>query len=91
VSDPDIRPETWAANRLARELLWFKLVSLPLPDEVVDAVADTDPDLLVMQLAVVAAYFAHHLARRGGLDLAAEWTAFSADVERASPAGWERP
>jgi hypothetical protein len=77
----DIRPETWAANGVARDLLGFKLlVSLPLPDEILDAVADTGPDQLVMQLAVVAVHFAHHLAGRGGLDLATEWAAFTAGL-----------
>jgi uncharacterized membrane protein (DUF2068 family) len=77
------RPETWAANRVAREVLGVKLAGLPLPDELVDAAADTDPDALCMQMGVVAAYFADHLARRGGLDLAAEWAQWLALARQA--------
>lgn len=80
----EVHPDTWAAHRVAREVLGVKLAGLPLPEELIDDAPDISPDALFMQLAVVAAFFAHHLARRGGLDLVAEWAQWSALAEQAT-------
>ena len=77
-------PEAWAANRVARRILAVKLAGLAaLPDPLIDEATDVDPDLLWGQLAVVAVYFAHHLARVGHLDLPAQWAAWSELADRA--------
>jgi len=71
-------PGSWTA--LPLEIIGLKLAGLPMPDEVIDAAAETDPDQLTMQLATIAKWFAEHLARRGGLDLPAAWAEFAAAV-----------